>query len=159
MACGTIEVHFKQTGERIDVPVCSGSTVTDIIRYVCTQSTLSTKIACNDYYLVLLNNSEMLDDDKTVEETKILTIENPKFQLCMKTAIREQIMALSRWNLMIGPTGGAFKPQIPVITKHNKKVSVMKVLRLILLIVLVKHALSVYSVENINFFVFEVVSL
>jgi hypothetical protein len=35
----------------------------------------------------------------------------------------------------------------------------MKVLRLILLIVLVKHALSVYSVENINFFVFEVVSL
>ncbi|CAF1547308.1 unnamed protein product [Rotaria sordida] len=114
MESATIEVRFKQTGETISVPVSSTSTMKDIIKYVCKESVCREEIDYNNYYLILLNNQEMLDDDKTFEEIQAISRENPDFQLCMKTAIREQIMRLARRYVRPGLVERVVYPQIPV---------------------------------------------
>jgi len=133
MESKTIEVRFKQTGEHFSVPVTSTTTIKDIIKYVCEQSISSAKIDYNNYYLVLLNNEDILNDDKIFEEIRPLGIENPDYQLCRKTAT---IVDLLREYLIRGPTRRIGEPQIPpdntessTKTESNKKVSVNQISR------------------------------
>jgi hypothetical protein len=131
MESGTIEVRFKQTGEHFSVPVASATTIKDIIKYVCEKSIISAKIDYNNYYLVLLNNQNILDDDKIFEEIRPLWIENPDYQLCRKTAT---MVDLLREYLIRGPTRRIAEPQIPPDntesseeTESNENVSINQI--------------------------------
>ena len=131
MESKTIEVRFKQTGEHFSVPVTSTTTIKDIIKYVCDQSVISAKIDYNNYYLVLLNNEKILDDDRIFEEIRPLRIENPDYQVCMRTA---RMVDLLREYLITRPT--RVEPQIPpdkiessAETESNENVSINHISR------------------------------
>ncbi|CAF4000693.1 unnamed protein product [Rotaria magnacalcarata] len=119
MTSTTIDVHFKQTDEIIQVPVSLRSTMKDIIQYVSENSKLNEKIDCTDYYLVLLHNDKFLKNETTVEETEVLTMENPRFQLREKIEIREQIAALVSRNSSIDEDENSAKPQILINDKQS----------------------------------------
>ena len=108
----TIAVYFKQTGERIDVPVSLTSTVVDIIKYVCNNSEKRTNIDYDDYYLSL-NNVELLDNHKTLREINALEMDEPHFQLCMKTGILMKLIDLCLMHFRTGQNGVPAKPQKP----------------------------------------------
>lgn len=92
MALDTIEVLIKKTGENFTVPVSPETTIEYIIKYVCEQSVMKSQIDYQHYYIILMNTQEMLDNDKTLKETPIFTVQYPVFQLRMKSNIREQIL-------------------------------------------------------------------
>ncbi|CAF1221747.1 unnamed protein product [Adineta steineri] len=92
MADTMIKVFFEQFGETIDVPVSSVSTIEDVIKYVCQTSVCSMNIDYNHYYLFSKKNDDPFDNDKKLEETNILAVDDYDLRLKMKTAIREQMM-------------------------------------------------------------------
>ncbi|CAF0832441.1 unnamed protein product [Adineta steineri] len=96
----TIKVFFIQYGETIDVSVSSASTIEDVIKYVCQKSVRSMDIDYKNYYLFSKKNDDPFDNDKTLNETNILTIDDPDLQLKMKTGIREQIIMLAQIKVM-----------------------------------------------------------
>jgi hypothetical protein len=87
----SVEVHVRHTGESMRVSCSPRATVKDIIKYACGQSVCAEEMDPDDYYLSL-NNIEMLDDDKTLADIDIFRMENPHLEVCMKTAIRAEIM-------------------------------------------------------------------
>ncbi|CAF0758244.1 unnamed protein product [Adineta steineri] len=88
----TIKVFFEQYAETIHVPVSLVSTIEDVIKYVCQKSVGSMNIDYNNYYLFSKKNNEMLNNDKTLEETNILAADDPALQLTMNTSFRERMM-------------------------------------------------------------------
>lgn len=144
MESRTIVVRFKQSGEHFNVPVSSTTTIKDIIKYVCEQSIISPTIDYNNYYLVLLNNEDILNDDEIFEEITSLRIENPDYQLCMKTAKRGEMVNLLREYLMKRPHTRIVEPQIQpddtessAETESNENVSVNQISRFSSFIMLV----------------------
>lgn len=83
----TLPIHLKSTGELFDVPYRLKTTIDDLITYVCTRTTVLSSANPSDYYLSIDNN-EMLDSDRTVDETHL---HQPKrfacLQICMKTHV------------------------------------------------------------------------
>ncbi|CAF3331568.1 unnamed protein product [Rotaria socialis] len=124
MASQTIEVRFKRTGESINVPISPESTVQYIIKYACEHSIRKAEIDYENYYLILLNNQEMLDNDNMLKDTKALTMEYPVLQLCMKTVIREQIMDLARRNLSKNQDERTTKLQTPTVTTKPRDIAI-----------------------------------
>ncbi|CAF4326702.1 unnamed protein product, partial [Rotaria magnacalcarata] len=124
MAYQTIEVRFKRTGESIEVPISSESTVQYIIKYACEHSIRKAEIDYENYYLILLNNQEMLDNDNMLKETKALTVEYPVLQLCMKTVIREQIMDLARRNLSKNQDERIATLQTQIVTTKSRDIAI-----------------------------------
>ncbi|CAF3316139.1 unnamed protein product [Rotaria socialis] len=112
MESRTIIVRFRHTGEHFYVPVLSTTTIKDIIKYVCEKSIIQGEIDYNDYYLVLLNKEDVLDDDKTFEEITSHGIENPDYQVCMKTSKLGEIVDLFRTFLLTVPPRRIIQPQI-----------------------------------------------
>ncbi|CAF4484725.1 unnamed protein product [Rotaria sp. Silwood1] len=102
MELTTIEVRFKQTGEHFHVPVSNTTTVKDIIKYVCENSVISAKIDYNNYFLALLNIEHELKDDSIFEEIRPRSIENPDYQVRMKTPKRGDMATLLREYLQAG---------------------------------------------------------
>ena len=125
-----LEVHIKHTGESIRMACSPEVTVKNVIEYACENSVCATKMNYDDYYLSL-NNMEMLDDDKTLEEIDIFRMEHPYLELYMKTAIRLRKMDLALQKLRAPLTQMSSHSNIsgdPVrtdsITKTNANVSV-----------------------------------
>ncbi|CAF3427362.1 unnamed protein product [Rotaria socialis] len=130
MQSRTIIVRFRHTGEHFIVPVSSNTMIKDIIKYVCEQSIIHGKIDYNDYYLVLLNKEAVLDDDKTFGEMTSYEIENPDYQVCMKTSKLGEIVDLFRTFLVTVPPRRIVEPQIipddteyTIETENNKNLT------------------------------------
>ena len=66
----TLPIHLKSTGEVFDVPYRLETTVADLITYVCARTTALSNPNPRDYYLSI-DNKEMLDNDRTVDETHL----------------------------------------------------------------------------------------
>ncbi|CAF5137695.1 unnamed protein product, partial [Rotaria magnacalcarata] len=118
------------TGEHFNVPVSSKTTIKDIIKYVCEKSIIRGKIDYNDYYLVLLNEEDVLDEEKAFEEITSHGIENPDYQVCMKTSKLGEIVDLFRTFLVTVPPRRIVESQIlpddtesSAETENNKNVS------------------------------------
>lgn len=102
MESSTIQVRFRKTGEHFHVPVSSTTTIKDIIKYVCEKSIDWEKIDYNNYFLALLNNDLALHDDSLFEEVRPYRIENPDYQVRMKTPKRGNMVTLLREYLKAG---------------------------------------------------------
>jgi hypothetical protein len=63
----TLLISFKVTDEHFNVPYQSQTTVHNLIKHVCTHTTMLSNANPEDYYLAI-NKSDMLDGERTVEE-------------------------------------------------------------------------------------------
>ena len=92
----TLPIHLKSTGEVFDVPYRLKTTVADLITYVCTRTTALSSANPSDYYLSIDNN-EMLDNDRTVDETHLHQPDRfTCLQICMKTHVLVQKISDAR---------------------------------------------------------------
>ena len=83
----TLRIHLKSTGEYFDVPYQVQTTVDELIVHVCTETVALSNANPTDYYLSI-DNDEMLDNDRTVDEAHL---DQPNrftsLQICMKTHV------------------------------------------------------------------------
>jgi hypothetical protein len=66
----TLSIRLKSTGEVFDVPYRPHTTIDDLITYVCTRTIALSNANPRDFYLSIDNN-EMLNNDRTVDETHL----------------------------------------------------------------------------------------
>jgi hypothetical protein len=83
----TLYIRFKATGEFFNIPYQLQTTIHELIEYVCTHSTIVSKRNPNDYYLAI-NNSDMLENHRTVEETGLNQLDRiVSLDVCIKTQV------------------------------------------------------------------------
>lgn len=99
MEFSTIAVFFSQTGEYFDIGVSPTTTIKDVIKYVCESSVIKDKIDPDDYFLALMNYDVVLDDDTIFDKITACGMENPDYQVRMKTLKRRDIVRLPYWNI------------------------------------------------------------
>jgi hypothetical protein len=86
----TIPIYFKATGEHFDVSYQLQTTIHQLIEYVCRHSVVLSNTNPDDYYMAI-NNNDILDDHRTVEETGLN--QSNRFNslaVCIKTRILMQ---------------------------------------------------------------------
>ncbi|UJR17840.1 hypothetical protein I4U23_004739 [Adineta vaga] len=114
-----IKVYVKRTGEIIYVPMKLVSTVRDVIKYVCEKSICNAKMDYNNYYLISSKNDQMLYDDQILDEMSIRCEESFEFKLCVKAAMRQQIITLALTKLNISRNEDVSNLQTPVDKTEN----------------------------------------
>ena len=92
----TLRILLKPTGEHFNVPYEAQTTIYDLIKYVCTHTTVISNTHPDDYYLSI-NNSDTLDGNRTVKEAGL---DQPNkcvsLDMYVKTAVLCQRISQSR---------------------------------------------------------------
>ena len=115
----TLSIGFKATGERFDVSYRRQTTIRQLIEYVCRHSTAISNSNPNDYYMAI-DNSDTLDDHRTVEET---ALDQPNrfdsLNVCIKTGVLMDRILRSHTQLWQMPAKGASQKTQPVSTTEK----------------------------------------
>ncbi len=94
-----LPIYFKATGERFNVPYELQTTVDDIIKYVCIHTIELSNTNSEDYYIAM-NNSDVLDRNRTVEEIGLDQRDQFVFlNMCIKTRVLMQRKSQARVKL------------------------------------------------------------
>ncbi|CAF0968076.1 unnamed protein product [Rotaria sordida] len=115
-------ISFKPTCESFDVPYNSQTTIDDLIKYVCIQSSVLPNTNPNDYYL-MINKSDMLRTNQTVEAAGLDQLDRiVSLDMCTKTRVLMKRIVDSRmqlWQDPIKPIPTKTQQTIPTDQSNN----------------------------------------
>jgi hypothetical protein len=98
-----LPIYFKATGERFNVPYELQTTVDDLIKYVCIHTIEVSNTNSEDYYIAM-NNSDVLDRNRTVEEIRLDQLDRfVSLDMCIKTRVLMKRISEARMKLWETP--------------------------------------------------------
>jgi len=118
----TLPICLKATGERFDISYQLQTTIDDLIKDVCVQSTVLSNTNPDDYYMAI-NKSDMLDGNRTVAETGLDKSDRfYSLDVCIKTRVLTQRILQSRmqlWHISAKPVSQKTRQMTTIQESNN----------------------------------------